>query len=139
MINIHEMKQNNFVIAVFEEIERRGTVAEVAVDDKMIRVITEKGNQDYWYEEGNVYPIQLSDAELGRFGFEKELLDDGAIKYKKNAFRLVIPQSEDFTNVEMWYREDIRKFPNVHYVHQLQNAFHNMTKIYLEVEEPSIK
>lgn len=139
MINIHEVKQDNFVIAVFEEIERRGVVAEIAVDDKMIRVITEKGNQDYWYEEFNVYPIQLSDAELGRFGFEKELLEDGAVKYKKNAFRLVIPREEDFSSVEMWYREDIRKFPNVHFVHQLQNAFHDMTKIYLEVVEPAAR
>lgn len=134
MINIHELRQNNFVIAVFEEIERRGIVAEIAVDDKMVRVITEHGNQDFWYDEHQVFPIALTDGEMRRFGFEKEKLDDGAVKYKKDAFRLVAPKEDDFSFVEVWYREDIRKNPNVHALHQLQNQFHQMTKVYLEEE-----
>ncbi|UAY54103.1 hypothetical protein [Arachidicoccus terrestris] len=132
MIKIQELKQGDFVIAVFEDVERRGTVAEVAADDKMARVITENGKQDFWYDMDHVFPIALSDAEMGRFGFDREILPDGAIKYKKNAFRLVIPRENDFSEVEIWYREDIRKNPNVHAVHQLQNHFHQMTKIYLE-------
>lgn len=132
MIKIQELKQGDFVIAVFEDVERRGTVAEVATDDKMARVITENGKQDFWYDMDHVFPIALSDAEMGRFGFDREILPDGAIKYKKNAFRLVIPRENDFSEVEIWYREDIRKNPNVHAVHQLQNHFHQMTKIYLE-------
>ena len=132
MIKIQELKQGNFVIAVFEDQERRGRVQELAIDDKMVRVITEKGNQDFWYDVENVFAIPLSDAEMGRFGFIKELLPDGAIKYKKDAFRFVIPKENDFSEVELWYREDIRKNPNVHSVHQLQNHFYQMTKIYLE-------
>lgn len=132
MIKIQELKQGDFVIAVFEDVERRGTVAEVAVDDKMARVITENGKQDFWYDVDHLFPIGLSDAEMGRFGFDREILPDGAIKYKKNAFRMVIPRENDFSEVEIWYREDIRKNPNVHAVHQLQNQFHQMTKIYLE-------
>ena len=138
MIKIQELKQGNFVIAVFEDIERRGRVQEVAIDDKMVRVITEQGNQDFWYDVENVYAIPLSDAEMGRFGFGRELLPDGAIKYKKDAFRLVIPKENDFSEVELWYREDIRKNPNVHTVHQLQNQFYQMTKIYLEEATASI-
>jgi len=132
MIKIQELKQGDFVIAVYEEMERRGVVAETAPDEKKARVITENGKQDFWYDVENVFGIALSDAEMGRFGFDRELLPDGAVKYKKNAFRLVIPRENDFSEVEMWYREDIRKNPNVHYVHQLQNHFHQMTKIYLE-------
>jgi hypothetical protein len=132
MIKIQELKQGDFVIAVFEEMERRGVVAETAPDEKKVRVITENGKQDFWYDVANVFGIALSDAEMGRFGFDRELLPDGAVKYKKNAFRFVIPRENDFSEVEIWYREDIRKNPNVHYVHQLQNHFHQMTKIYLE-------
>lgn len=134
MIKIQELRQNNFVVAVFEEVERRGTVAEVVPDEKKARVITENGKQDFWYDADHIFPIPLTDAEMGRFGFEKELLVDGAIKYKKDAFRMVIPAENDFSEVEIWYREDIRKNPNVHFVHQLQNHFHQMTKIYLEEE-----
>ena len=132
MIKIQELKQGDLVIAVFDEIERRGRVIETAPDDKQVRVITENGKQDFWYSTSEVYGIALSDAEMGRFGFDKEKLSDGAVKYKKNAFRLVTPRENDFTEIEMWYREDIRKNPNVHFVHQLQNHFHDMTKIYLE-------
>lgn len=134
MIKIHELKQGNFVIAVFEDQERRGAVAETAPDDKKVRVITENGNQDFWYDVDKVFPIALSDAEMGRYGFEREVLADGAIKYKRDAFRLVTPSENDFSEVEMWYREDIRKYPNVHFVHQLQNQFHQMTKIFLSDE-----
>ncbi|AYD48599.1 MAG TPA: hypothetical protein VFQ86_11190 [Arachidicoccus soli] len=131
MINIHELKLDNFVIAEYEDQERRGFVSDITLEDKMIRVTTDENKQDFWYDPENVYPIKLSDAEMGKFNFEKELLSDGAVKYKKDAFRLVIAKPEDFSYVEMWYREDIRKNPNVHFVHQLQNQFHDMTKIFL--------
>ncbi|MGF7231098.1 hypothetical protein [Arachidicoccus sp.] len=131
MINIHELKLNNFVIAEFEDQERRGFVSDITLEDKMIRVTTDENKQDVWYDPENVYPIKLSDAEMGKFDFEKEILSDGAVKYKKGAFRLVIPKADDFSYVEMWYREDIRKNPNVHFVHQLQNHYHDMTKIFL--------
>lgn len=131
MINIHELKLNNFVIAEFEDQERRGFVSDITLEDKMIRVTTDENKQDFWYDPEDVYPIKLSDAEMGKFHFEKELLNDGAVKYKKDAFRLVIPKADDFSYVEMWYREDIRKNPNVHFVHQLQNQYLEMTKIFL--------
>ena len=131
MINIHELRLDNFVIVEFEDQERRGLVSEISIEDKMIRANTDDGNQDFWYELENVYPVQLSDSEMMHFKFEKEILPDGAVKYKKGSFRLVIPHEDDFSQLEMWYREDIRKQPNVHFVHQLQNQYHDMTKIYL--------
>lgn len=134
MINIHELKLNNQVVADYEGQRRRGYVSDVTIDDNMIRVTTDAGNQNFWYTPHDVYPIELSDAEMGHFGFKKEEMPDGAIKYKWDAFRLVIPRENDFSAIEMWFREDIRKQPNVHYVHQLQNQFHNMSKIYLKGE-----
>ncbi|ANI88749.1 hypothetical protein A9P82_05285 [Arachidicoccus ginsenosidimutans] len=132
MINIHELKHNNYVVADYEGQKRKGTVSGIAPEDKQVCVTTDEGNQDFWYDVENVYPIPLTDAEMGHLGFTKEDLEDDAVKYKKDAFRLVIPQRDDFSSVEMWYREDIRRFPNVHYVHQLQNQYHDMTKIFLE-------
>ena len=59
---------------------------------------------------------------------------DGSVKYKKDAFRLVIPAKDDFSHIDMWYREDRRHNPDVHYVHQLQNAHLQMTKMHLTSE-----
>lgn len=132
MINIQELKQNNYVIAEYEGQKRRGHVSGIAPEDHSVQVITDNGNQEFWYDVHDLYPIELTDAEMGQLGFTKEDLEDDAVKYKKDAFRLVIPKRDDFSSVEMWYREDIRMQPNVYAVHQLQNQFHNMTKIYLE-------
>jgi len=66
-----------------------------------------------------------------KFGFEKEEIN-GAVKYKKGVFRLVIPQAGDFSNIEMWYREDRRHFKVPIAVHELQNLHMSMSKIQLE-------
>ncbi|HEY0298132.1 MAG TPA: hypothetical protein VGB84_02835 [Arachidicoccus sp.] len=132
MINIHELKHNNYVIAEYDGQKRRGFVEAIKIDDKQIQVNTDGGNQEFWYEAQDVYPIALTDAEMGELGFVKEDLEDDSVKYKKDAFRLVIGSRDDFSSVEMWFREDIRRFPNVHFVHQLQNQFHDMTKIFLQ-------
>ncbi|MDE1191220.1 MAG: hypothetical protein PW786_03665 [Arachidicoccus sp.] len=132
MINIHELKQNNYVEVNNEGQLRRGYVAAISPEEHSVQVVTDEGNQDFWYDANDVYGIELSDAELGHLGFEKEDLEDDAVKYKKDAFRLVIPKRDDFSSVDIWYREDIRRQPKVQYIHQLQNQFHDMTKIYLE-------
>ncbi|MBK8310892.1 MAG: hypothetical protein IPL04_08350 [Chitinophagaceae bacterium] len=44
-----------------------------------------------------------------KLGFSKEEVDD-AVKYKKDSFRLLTPIKGDFSNVEMWWREDKRHF-----------------------------
>ena len=65
------------------------------------------------------------------FNFTKQVNEDGSIKYMKEAFRLVIPSKDDFSTIEMWYREDRRHHPDVHFMHQLQNHYYSMTKVHL--------
>jgi hypothetical protein len=50
----------------------------------------------------------------------------------KGAFRIVTPKIGDFSNIEMWYREDRRHFSHPIGVHQLQNLHLQMTKVPLE-------
>ena len=132
MININELQTSNYVIAEYEGTMWEGEVMGLNHDEKQISVQTEV--QDFWYSPKHVYPIALNDEEMKRLQFSKEVMEDGSVKYKKGSFRLAIPAEGEFSNIDMWYREDRRNHPNVQYVHQLQNQYLQMTKIHLTRE-----
>ena len=132
MIPFNEIKVGDYVIVEFEGTMRNGEVLEINRDDKQICVETEV--QEFWYEPEDLHPIPINDAEMLRLNFSKEELPDGVVKYRKGSFRLVIPRKDDFSTLEMWYREDRRDHPNVHYIHQLQNHYYQMTKVHLTDE-----
>jgi len=132
MIKFSELKQGDYVFAEFEGSRREGEVVRLNGDEKQVCVETEV--QEFWYEPDDLYPIPMSDEAMKNLNFSKETMPDGVVKYKKGSFRMVIPKENDFSVVEMWYREDRRDHPNVHYVHQLQNHYLQMTKVHLTKE-----
>ena len=132
MINFSELQVGDYVIAEYEGTMWEGEVMALNHDEKQISVRTEV--QSFYYEPKHVYPIVLNDEQLQKLQFSKEVDDDGTVKYKKGSFRLSIPSEGDFSTIEIWYREDRRHHPNVHYIHQLQNQYLQMTKIHLTRE-----
>lgn len=132
MINFNELKVGDYVIADYEGQKWEGEITELNHDDKQICVLTEV--QEFWYEPEDVYPIPINDESLRKLNFIREDEPNGVVKYKKGAFRLLIPGKDDFSDIEMWYREDVRSHPNVHYIHQLQNQHLQMTKVPLTNE-----
>ncbi|HNP21037.1 MAG TPA: hypothetical protein PKM63_01620 [Panacibacter sp.] len=129
MIPFNEIKMGDYVTAAYEGSRRNGEVIEINRDDKQVCVETDV--QEFWYEPEDLYPIAISDEEMLKLNFTKEVMNDGVVKYKKGAFRLVIPKENDFSSMEMWYREDRRDNPHALYIHQLQNHYHEMTKVHL--------
>ena len=75
--------------------------------------------------------VPLDEKQLLLLGFTREEAD-GYVKYKKDSFRLVTPRKDDFSHIEMWWREDKRHFNTPIGVHQLQNLHLDMTKVHLE-------
>jgi len=132
MIKFNELKEGDYVRVDFEGKMWDGVVTDLNHDEKQICVETEV--QEFWYEPEHVYPIPLNDEQLMRLNFTKELMDDGSVKYRKGPFRLLIPEKDNFSHIEMWYREDIRRNPQVHYIHELQNQYLQMTKVHLTDE-----
>ncbi|MER3127502.1 hypothetical protein ABQG68_19385, partial [Bacillus pumilus] len=106
-----------------------GEVTNLNGDEKEVCVQTSV--QAFWFTPDKLHPIPINDEELQKIGFTKQTLEDGSIKYMKGAFRLVMPSNGDLTKIEMWYREDRRKHPSLEYIHQLQNAYMDMTKVHL--------
>lgn len=127
MINFHELNIGDLVQAEYGGQIKEGEVINLNGDEKQVCI--ESGDQEFWFEAEHVFPIPLSDEQLLALNFSKEIHEDGSVKFLRDSFRLVIPVDNDFSTLEMWYREDKRVHPNVHYVHQLQNQYLQMTKV----------
>ncbi|MEI9942948.1 MAG: hypothetical protein WDN26_01890 [Chitinophagaceae bacterium] len=128
MIKLAELKQGDIIAVNDEGIEREGTVVRVSSEDH--QALVDNGVQEFWYSLADMKPI-LDEKQLTNLGFTAEEAD-GAMKYKKDSFRLVTPKKGDFSHVEMWWREDRRHFNVPLYVHDLQNLHLDMTKVHLE-------
>ena len=132
MIKFNDIKIGDYLMGEFEGKKWVGEVVRLNGEDKQVCVQTDV--QEFWFEPEHLYPIPLNDESLQDLGFTREDMEDGSIKYKKASFRLVIPAKDDFSHIDIWYREDRRHNPDIHYIHQLQNAHLSMTKVHLTRE-----
>jgi hypothetical protein len=126
MIKIQELKQGDIVRVEEGTTERMGTVVEVSRDENMACI--DNGIQNFWYNLEQIAPIPLTEKELFMLGFERVDTEDGA-KYMKGPFRVLVHDPGNYTNLDIWYREDRRHFNHPIYVHDLQNLHLQMTKV----------
>ncbi|MBC7688197.1 MAG: hypothetical protein H7211_08470 [Aquabacterium sp.] len=131
-MKFHEIKVGDYLIADNDGDQRRGEVTSLNGDEKQVCVDT--GDQEFWYETSQLSSIPLSEEQLLNLKFNKELHEDGTIKYLKGAFRILVPNQNDFSKMEIWYRDERRHITHPISVHQLQNHFHEMTKVLLNDE-----
>jgi hypothetical protein len=129
MLKIKDLRSGNLIRVNDEGIVREGTVASISHEEN--EALVDNGVQEFWYTPEEMQPISLDETQLETFGFEKEEIN-GTMKYKKGVFRLVTPKRGDFSNIEMWYREDRRHFSVPLAVHELQNLHMDMSKTPLE-------
>ena len=132
MIKFHEIKVGDYLIADNDGDQCRGEVTSLNGDEKQVCVDT--GDQEFWYETSQLSSIPLSEEQLLNLKFNKELHEDGTIKYLKGAFRILVPNQNDFSKMEIWYRDERRHITHPISVHLLQNHFHEMTKVLLNDE-----
>jgi hypothetical protein len=133
MIRFQDLKVGDLVMAEFEGQWTGGEVAELNREDKEVCVRSPTGSE-YWYKPEDLRGIPLTDEQLIGLGFTKESDGQGPVKYKKGAFRILLPQQDGFQEFEMWYREDRRHMKGPISIHQLQNLYHEMTKVHLTSE-----
>jgi len=131
MIKLTDLKPGDLVHVQDEGgVEREGIIIDVSRDENMVCV--DNGIQEFWYPPESLAPIPLTDERLvNLLGFEREETPDG-VKYKKGAFRVLVHDPGNNTNLDVWYREDRRHFNHPLYVHELQNHHLDMTKVPLE-------
>ena len=129
MIKLSELKPGDIVMAEYEGQQTEGTVQELNRDDKEVCVETEV--QEFWYKPEDLYPIPLNEQQLLKLGFQVVDDSNGSAKYAKDSFRVLLPRRGDWTNLEIWWREDRRHLHQAIYVHELQNHYYQMTKVEL--------
>lgn len=129
MLKINDLKSGDLITVNDEGVKREGTVVKINYEEN--QALVDNGVQEFWYSPEDMDSIPLDENQLTRLGFSGEEID-GAMKYKKDSFRLVTPKKGDFSHVEMWWREDKRHFHTPLGVHQLQNLHLDMTKVHLE-------
>ena len=127
MIRIHDIKVGDVMLADFEGQRFEGDVTEVNHEDKQVCI--HNGDQDAWFELASLYPIPVDDNQLLKLGFEKVENADHSVKYMRGPFRIMIPSAGQFNDFEIWYREDRRHIHQAISVHELQNFYHQMTKV----------
>ena len=128
MLKINELKEGDLVMAEYDGQWKEGEIKNVDSIDRKACVATSE-EQEFWYEINHIKPIPLDESKLFKLGFQKQENDDGSVKYVKGAFRVLLHQPANFSNFEMWYREDRRHISQPIAVHEFQNKHLDMTKI----------
>lgn len=129
MLKIGKLRSGDVIMVDDEGIMREGTVVSTSQEEN--QALVNNGVQEFWYSPEEMHAVPLDENQLLRLGFTKEE-SEGSVKYKKDSFRLVTPIKGDFSNVEMWWREDRRHFSFPLGVHELQNLHLDMTKVHLD-------
>lgn len=129
MIKISDLKVGDIVYAEYEDQKYEGVVMELNHEDK--EVCVETSVQEFWFAPDHLYPIPLNEEQLMKLGFTRHENPDGSVKYMKGSFRVLVPKKDDFSNIEIWWREDHRYLNRFISVHELQNHYLQMTKVEL--------
>ena len=130
MLKINELKVGDFVMAEYDGKLQEGEIINVDKGDAKVCIMTSP-DQEFWYDVNHVQPIKLDESQLFKLGFQKQENEDGSIKYMKGAFRVLLHGKDNFSEFEMWYREDQRHISQPIAVHDFQNKYHDMTKVVL--------
>ena len=129
MVTINDLKPGDMVYVTHDGEQLEGTVVSVARDQNMVCV--DNGVQEFWYPVQELISIPLNEEQLLRLGFQRQDEERG-IKYMKGPFRILIHEEGRFSDFEIWYREDHRRFHRPLTLHELQNHYYDMTKVHLE-------
>ena len=127
MIRFQDIKAGDIIQADFAGKRFEGEVTEVDHEDK--QVLVHNGDQDDWFDANDLYAIPVDEVQLQKLGFEKQVNSDNTVKYMRGPFRVMIPAAGQFNEFEIWYREDRRHIHHPIGVHELQNFYHQMTKV----------
>ncbi|MDQ2863203.1 MAG: hypothetical protein M3R50_06040 [Bacteroidota bacterium] len=132
MIKFSDLKAGDYVLAENDGQEWQGEVTDFNHDEKEISVYN--GVQDFWFKGEELFPLPLDEKQLIKLKFHKQVNEDGSVKYSKGAFRIQTPQQDNFSNFEIWYRDETRIMTQPISVHRLQNHYLEMTKVHLTDE-----
>ena len=129
MIKFQDIKIGDYLMADNDGDSLQGEVVNLNGDEKQVCVNT--GTQEFWFEITQLNAIPLDDKQLKNLKFTNQDNEDGTVKYLKGAFRIMLTTKDNFSKMEIWYRDEKRHIMQPIAVHQLQNHYYEMTKVHL--------
>jgi len=132
MIRYQELRTGDYVMADNDGDMLRGEITRLNGDEKQVEVDT--GTQCFWFETSQLFPLPVTEEELLRLKFNKHVNEDGTLKYMKGAFRMLVPKEGDFSRMQLWYRDETRNIMTPISLHDLQNHYYQLTKVFLNDE-----
>ena len=129
MIKFQDIKPGDFLIANNDGDSLQGEVINLNKDEKQVCVNT--GTQEFWFDINQLEAIPLDNDQLEKLKFTKQINLDGTVKYMKGAFRMKLTAKDNFSTLEIWYRDEKRHIMQPINVHKLQNHYFDMTKVHL--------
>lgn len=129
MIKFQDVKVGDYLMADNDGDCLQGEVVNLNGDEKQVCVNT--GTQEFWFETNQLRAIPLDDKQLKNLKFTNQDNEDGTVKYMKGAFRIMLAAKDNFSKMEIWYRDEKRHIMQPLSVHQLQNHYYEMTKVHL--------
>ena len=132
MIKFSELKKGDYVLAESDGQAWRGEVVDFNHDEKEVCVNT--GVQDLYFMPEDLYPLPVDEEQLLKLKFTRQVNEDGSVKYMKGAFRIQTHKQDDFSQFEIWYRDEKRIMTHPIPMHVLQNHYAAMTKVHLTDE-----
>lgn len=136
MLKLKELKEGDYILAEYDGQKTEGVVRELHRDDEN-EVCVETSVQQFWFKPEDLSGILLNEEQLLKLGFQRQEMGEGVVKYLHNAFRVLVVNG-DFSNLEIWYREDHRKLTSAIYVHEFQHHYSQMTKVNLVRERDTV-
>ena len=132
MLKFHDIKVGDYLIADNDGDIVQGEVTNLKHGENQVCI--DNGVQEFWYEMNQLSGILLDERQLELLKFTKQENADGSVKYLKGAFRILLPVKNDFSAMEIWYRDEKRHITHALFVHELQNHFYELTKVHLNTD-----
>ncbi len=130
MIKIHDIKVGDTVVAQYEGVLKTGQVTAINHDEKQISVVTDE--QEFWYDQADLFPITLDEAALTNLKFKKNDAITEGTQYERGPFIIRLHDRNGVKSTDLQYRDEVRELNGELTVNELQNHYMQMTNFHLD-------
>lgn len=130
MVNMREIKAGDLFWSDFEGKRSIGEVIDTDIGQG--KVLMAEGDNEFWYDIVDLFPIPIGDEVLGDLGFIKGDKEGARIEFKRGPFSIL---KLDSGETWLMYRDEVRHLSKLEYLHELQHHHRAMTNFGLIFKE----
>lgn len=121
-MKLREIKESDLFWADFEGERSIGEVMDIDIGQR--KVLMTQGENTFWYDVEDLYPIPINAEVLEDIGFIKGEAEEDRVPFKRGPFTIIRGLEGE---TWMMYRDEVRHVTGLDYLHQLQHHHRSMT------------